>query len=316
MSAETTIKLRTPLTIGDQTIDAITLSVPSLKDISEIGDPFEVIPFDWGGHYVHTHLERLNHLVRRCITAPADVDAWLDQVGLVDGLEIVDTKAASVLNSITDAITRLSKAAGDDPKTANAIGDAGIAGGGLLTLLLGRKLLRSGYRFLMDRPRVAAPAGAVAEGGMLGTALSWIGPALALASLKGDTPDNPNWMRNWKAPAGWDYTLGAGGGFSTAPGSYTGSTFSGGARPAWVASGIPDFGSGGAAFAAVPTAPPAAEVNGDVKIGVQIEPSDSFISRIVQAVRMEINGLSRPGSGAVGTAGSTGLSMPEAGPQP
>jgi hypothetical protein len=91
MSAETTIKLRTPLTIGDQTIDAVTLCVPSLKDIREIGDPFEVIRFDWGGYYIHTHLERLNHLVRRCITAPADVDAWLDQVGLVDGLEIADT---------------------------------------------------------------------------------------------------------------------------------------------------------------------------------------------------------------------------------
>jgi hypothetical protein len=90
MPAETTIKLQTPLTIGDQIIDEITLSVPSLKDIREIGDPFEVIRFDWGGHYIHTDFERLDRLVRRCITAPANTDAWLDQVGLVDGLEIID----------------------------------------------------------------------------------------------------------------------------------------------------------------------------------------------------------------------------------
>jgi hypothetical protein len=90
MPAETTIKLQTPLTIGDQTIDAITLCVPSLKDIREIGDPFEVIRFDWGGYYVHTDLENLNHLVRRCITAPANIDAWLDQIGLIDGLQIID----------------------------------------------------------------------------------------------------------------------------------------------------------------------------------------------------------------------------------
>jgi len=65
---------------------------------------------------------------------------------------------------------------------------------------------------------------------------------------------------------------------------------------------------------------PAPEVKGsaDLKVDVQVEPSDSFISRIVQAVRNEINvfsGGASPGAG-VGTAGSTGLSMPEAGPQP
>jgi hypothetical protein len=60
------------------------------------------------------------------------------------------------------------------------------------------------------------------------------------------------------------------------------------------------------------------EVTGsaDLNVNVQVEPSDSFISRIVQAVRNEINVFSpSPGSGA-GTAGSTGLSMPEAGPSP
>jgi hypothetical protein len=225
-------------------------------------------------------------------------------------------KAAAVLNSITDAITRVSKAAGDDPETAKAIGDAGIVGGGALGFLAGRKLLKAGGRWLLDLPRGASPAGAAAGGGMLGTALSWLGPAAALASLKGDTPDNPNWMQNWKVPAGWDYTRGSGGGFSMVPGSYNGSTFSGAQAP--FVSSLPDF-SGGAGGLSAVLSRPTAEVTGSAQLGVdvRIEPSDSFISRIVSAIRNEINvfGASPPGGG-VGTAGSTGLSMPEAGPQP
>ncbi len=64
----------------------------------------------------------------------------------------------------------------------------------------------------------------------------------------------------------------------------------------------------------------AAEVKGsaELNVNVQVEPSDSFISRIVSALRNEINafgggGGSTPGRG-VGTDGSTGLSMPEAVP--
>lgn len=59
-----------------------------------------------------------------------------------------------------------------------------------------------------------------------------------------------------------------------------------------------------------------AEVRGsaDLNVSVQVEPSDSFVSRIVSAIRNEINVFGGgPGSG-VGTAGSTGLSMPEARP--
>jgi hypothetical protein len=225
-------------------------------------------------------------------------------------------KAASILNSITDAITRMSKAAGDDPEKANTIGEYGALGAGALALLTGRKLLRSGVRFLMDRPRGGAAAAGAAEGGMLGTALSWLWPAVALASLKGDTPDNPNWMQNWKVPAGWDYTRGSGGGFSMVPGSYNGSTFSGAQAP--FVSSLPDF-SGGAGGLSAVLSRPTAEVTGSAQLGVdvRIEPSDSFISRIVSAIRNEINvfGAAPPGGG-VGTAGSTGLSMPEAGPQP
>jgi hypothetical protein len=63
----------------------------------------------------------------------------------------------------------------------------------------------------------------------------------------------------------------------------------------------------------------AAEVKGsaDLNVNVQVEPSDSFISRIISALHNEINaftgGGSAPGTG-VGTVGSTGLSMPEAVP--
>jgi hypothetical protein len=61
-----------------------------LRDITRDLYPFELIRFDWGGHCVHTDYEKLDRLVRRCITAPANTDAWLDQVGLADGLKIID----------------------------------------------------------------------------------------------------------------------------------------------------------------------------------------------------------------------------------
>ena len=59
---------------------------------------------------------------------------------------------------------------------------------------------------------------------------------------------------------------------------------------------------------------PTAEVKGsaDLNVKVQVEPSDSFLSRIVSAVRNEINVF----NGGVGTNGSTGLSMPEVIPSP
>jgi len=60
--------------------------------------------------------------------------------------------------------------------------------------------------------------------------------------------------------------------------------------------------------------PVTAEVKGsaELNVNVQVEPSDSFVSRIISAIRNEINVF----GGSVGTAGSTGLSMPEAVPGP
>jgi len=61
---------------------------------------------------------------------------------------------------------------------------------------------------------------------------------------------------------------------------------------------------------------PVAEVKGnaELKVNVEVAPSASFISQIVSAIRNEINVFG--GGGGIGTAGSTGRSMPEAGPAP
>ena len=56
---------------------------------------------------------------------------------------------------------------------------------------------------------------------------------------------------------------------------------------------------------------PEVKGNADLNVSVQVEPSDSFISRIVSAIRNDINVFS-----SAGTAGSTGVSMPEATPNP
>ena len=62
---------------------------------------------------------------------------------------------------------------------------------------------------------------------------------------------------------------------------------------------------------------PRSEGSADLNVNVQVEPSDGFISRIETVLRNSINafgaGAVAPGS-SVGTAGSTGLSMPEAVP--
>lgn len=59
-----------------------------------------------------------------------------------------------------------------------------------------------------------------------------------------------------------------------------------------------------------------AEVKGsaDLNVSVQVEPSSSFISQIISAIRNEINVFGGGEGHGVGTAGSTGRSMPEAMP--
>lgn len=66
-------------------------------------------------------------------------------------------------------------------------------------------------------------------------------------------------------------------------------------------------------------AKPEVKGSADLNVTVQVEPSDSFLSRVETVVRNAINAIGinggEPGSG-VGTAGSTGLSMPPAVPTP
>lgn len=56
---------------------------------------------------------------------------------------------------------------------------------------------------------------------------------------------------------------------------------------------------------------PAVSGSADLNVQVQVEPSDSFVSRIVSALRNDISAF-----GGGGTSGSTGVSMPEATPNP
>ena len=212
-------------------------------------------------------------------------------------------KAASVLNSIADAIAKVSKSAGDDPKKAETWGEYAGLGGGLLSALIGRKLLRAGGRFLLDIPRAAGGV-ATAAGGGLGAAFGWLTGGLPLAlALGGDTMASGGaWnhyrpasrmardINKWKLPADWDYTLGSGGGFGFRPGSTKGGFTS-----------------------AMPSTGAMISGSADIHVNVQVEPSEGFISRLVSALRNDI--VLQHGSGG-GTAGSTGLSMPEATPAP
>ncbi len=63
---------------------------------------------------------------------------------------------------------------------------------------------------------------------------------------------------------------------------------------------------------AVGAAPVVAKVDGKADVNITVEPSDSFLQRIVTAVTGALNLV----NGGVGTSGSTGMSMPEAGPNP
>ena len=66
-------------------------------------------------------------------------------------------------------------------------------------------------------------------------------------------------------------------------------------------------------------APVTAEVKGEaeLKVSVEVAPTADFITRITTLIRNEINAFRASGGApAVGTAGATGKSMPEAAPNP
>ena len=64
--------------------------------------------------------------------------------------------------------------------------------------------------------------------------------------------------------------------------------------------------------------PPKAELSGsaDISTTIKVEPTPDFWTRIEQKINNAINGLRINGAPPTGTAGSTGTSMPEAGPMP
>jgi len=225
--------------------------------------------------------------------------------------------AAAGLNAIASALVALEDAATKHPVASAATLAGGTAAATAVSGYLGYRGVRGIGRLL--RPG-AAPAGeaALAEAGpsLLGTILSaasgglnagLVGGFELLDAMKRDHDHSlrsylrstfgiPETDEDKMAPAPWE---------TPAPppgGKQSGALPFGVWQPASAyAAGIPQ---------------PEVKGSADLNVSVQVEPSDSFISRIVQAVRNEINVFGPSPGGGVGTAGSTGLSMPEAGPQP
>jgi hypothetical protein len=214
-------------------------------------------------------------------------DSFLQTVGGPYG-----ETAAKVMNAIADALNRISQGKG-------TVTDQAIVGGGEAVAAVGGGLLaRKGWRWLLDRNRTPAATSA-AEGGpsVLGTIASALpGTALfgGLAALDAAKNDQDHSLRSQMrslfgieeteadrmAPAPWEkpqhYTVGD------------------------VRSRV--------------GMPAVAEVKGnaELSVNVTVEPSESFLSRIESVVHNAINVF----NGSTGTAGSTGLSMPQAVPRP
>jgi hypothetical protein len=226
--------------------------------------------------------------------------------------------AADGLNAIASGIVALEKAATDHPDLAATSLLGGAAGGTVLSGYLGYRGLKGVLnRFGRGAPAAAEEAALAAEGpSFLGTVLA--GTRFGAPGAVGD-----NMMRGGAIYGGGPELLDAARNHKLR--SYFNSQFGIG-EPDGAAPAVPMFpasvpmGSWAPASSYAAAQVPAPEVKGsaDLNVNVQVEPSDSFIGRIVQAIRNEINVFGNgasPGAG-VGTAGSTGLSMPEAGPQP
>jgi hypothetical protein len=228
--------------------------------------------------------------------------------------------AADGLNAIASGIVALEKAATDHPELAATSLLGGAAGGTVLSGYLGYRGLKGILnRFGRGAPAAAEDAALAAEGpSFLGTVLAGTrfgAPAFLSDSMMrdgaiyGGGPELLDAARHHRLRSYFNSQFGI-------PDSGVGTPPE--AAPMFKA-GIP-MGAWAPASSYAAAQIPAPEVKGsaDLRVDVQVEPSDSFISRIVQAIRNEINvfgNSASPGAG-VGTAGSTGLSMPEAGPQP
>jgi hypothetical protein len=203
--------------------------------------------------------------------------------------------AADGLNALAGSIVAIQNATKGHPLEATA-------GVGLGGLLLGYGSLKAGLWGLRRMFGPLASTGgetaatAAASGGWLASVL---GPmALGIPSAIGarEVAKNPygalGLSRFYGAPSMADEI---------------GELFgAGSSRPHWSTSDIRSA-----------VAPAEVKGSADLNVNVQVEPSDSFIARIISAIRNEINvfGAAEPGAG-IGSTGSTGLSMPMAGPNP
>jgi phosphotransferase system IIB component len=237
--------------------------------------------------------------------------------------------AAKGLNAIAGGIVALEEAATKHPVAAGAglIAGVGALGAGSLAASLwalrglfglGKSLASAGATAAEDLsgsaaikamqealPEAAANAGPSFLGTMLGSAAMryGLGP---LGILLGSTREANKGEPQWPIPP--QLTL-EDVHAAVAQAAAAGVLPAGGAIPS--EGMMPRFTTRDVRSAVEPAV---AEVKGsaDLNVNVQVEPSDSFVSRIISAIRNEINVF----GGAVGTAGSTGLSMPEAVPGP
>jgi hypothetical protein len=216
--------------------------------------------------------------------------------------------AAKGLNELASGIDALENALKGHPLAATGLTAAGLAGGGIGAWKLSRYAL--GKFFGMVRGGAAAtPAGE-----------EWTAAA-AIQAMRAASKA-PLLAPEAAAGGGWLSSLFAGPGAMALP-------FYLATKDAWPAAQqqistalARHYGADTPWVKALqPTDAAKPEVKGsaDLNVKVSVEPSDDFISRIIAALRNEINVLGgssvEPGSG-VGTAGSTGLSMPQATPGP
>ena len=86
-AAVVTVRLVSPLIVGDETITAIPLRAPTLEDINELGDPVDVakrgdvffVSRNWP--VLAAYIERLG---------PAGAAAWRDELSVGDALAIAN----------------------------------------------------------------------------------------------------------------------------------------------------------------------------------------------------------------------------------
>ena len=212
--------------------------------------------------------------------------------------------AAKTLNEIAAGIVTLEKAAKGAPLSALALGVGGLGLGGLGVWKAARATMRGlGFARSATAASEAAPAGGGLMAPLFGTAAPiMFGGLGALDYLRGKEAQHQTGLpvdRDviaqlpwWRRSAGWiqEHVFGA--------------------DPNLL---YPEL---RAKNGLTPSGAHAAEVKGsaDLNVNVQVQPSDDFISRIVTAIKNEINAFG--GSDSVGSAGSTGVSMPEAKPNP